>query len=68
MNETIRDTRAEGVYCHWETYPPDAMTVHQNILVIERVNGDQTVSRFECTRGEGLAIMSFLIYELNLLR
>ena len=54
------ETRPEGVYCRWETYPPEALTTHDNILVIERVNGDSTVSTFNCTRGESKAILEFL--------
>jgi hypothetical protein len=53
--------RAEGVYCHWESYPPDTPGIENNILVIERVNGDGSVSTFSCAQGcESDAIREFL--------
>jgi hypothetical protein len=57
--------RAEGVYCHWESYPPDTPGIEDNILVIERVviervSGDGTVHRFECDRRESDTIREFL--------
>ncbi len=54
------DPRLEGVYCHWETYPPGAQLSRDNIFVIERVNGDSTVERFSCARSETRAIKAFL--------
>ena len=62
MSELVLDrTRAEGVYCHWETYPPEVPTIHDNILVIERVNGDCTVDKFTCARSESKDILEFLL-------
>lgn len=52
--------RSEGVYCRWETYPPDSAMVPGNILVIERVNGDCTISSFSCARSEASTIYRFL--------
>lgn len=54
------DQRAEGVYCHWESYPVNTPGVENNILVIERVNGDSTVTTFSCSRSEAPSILSFL--------
>lgn len=53
------DERNEGVYCHWETYPLTS-GFNDNIFVVERVNGDATVSRFECARSEVSVIFRFL--------
>ncbi len=56
------DARAEGVYCRWETYPalPEASVLKDNILVIERVNGNGTVISFCCARSEADLVRSFL--------
>lgn len=55
------DQRPEGVYCSWVTYPP-GLTPNNNILHIERVNGDGTVTEFECARckRESDVILAFL--------
>lgn len=61
------DHREPGVYCHYETYPagpvPDAETgcIYNQQLVIERVAGNGTVSRFECSRNEASAILKFFL-------
>lgn len=56
--------REPGVYCHYETYPagpvPDQGQNNQQ-LVIERVAGNGTVSRFECSRNEAAAILKFFL-------
>lgn len=56
--------REPGVYCHYETYPagptPDQGQNNQQ-LVIERVAGNGTVSRFECSRSEAAAILKFFL-------
>ncbi len=53
------DRRIEGVYCRWEDeeYPH-----HSGVfgLVIERVNGDGTVSSFYCTDDEAEVIRKFI--------
>lgn len=54
------DPRPEGVYCHWESYPPNTPWIKDNILVIERVQGDGSVSRFTCARDESETIRLFL--------
>lgn len=54
------DPRAEGVYCSWESYPPDTPGINDNILHIERVNGDGSVSTFECADSEADVIAAFL--------
>jgi hypothetical protein len=59
-NTASPDPRPEGVYCHWETYPPTGSLIPNNILVIERVNGDGSVTRFTCAREEAAAITDFL--------
>lgn len=51
------DPREEGVYCRWEEYPAHSRNFS---LVIERVNGDGSVSRLECTRVESRVIAQFL--------
>jgi hypothetical protein len=59
----VRDERPEGVYCHWETYPPDPYNdgaMKDNILVLERVCGDQSVLSWECARSEAVTIQEFL--------
>jgi hypothetical protein len=43
--------RAEGVYCEWITYPPGFKKI-PNLLQIERVNGDCSVTRMTVTRDE----------------
>lgn len=58
------DERAEGVYCHWESYPPETPGIENNIFVAERVCGDATVARFECTRHETRALLKFLLPEI----
>jgi hypothetical protein len=57
---TAGDPRPEGVYLHFETYPPGAFISRDNILVLERVNGDATVSRWSCARSEAGVIKQFL--------
>lgn len=54
------DERPEGVYCSWVSYPPD--TPSDNIFHVERVNGDGSVTQFECARGdkESDVILQFL--------
>lgn len=52
--------RAEGVYCHWESYPADTPGIENNILIIERVNGDSSVTTFSCARSEVKSILAFL--------
>ncbi|MCU1324669.1 MAG: hypothetical protein JWN34_39 [Bryobacterales bacterium] len=52
-------TRREGVYCHWETYP-EQQHGKDNILVIERVAGNGTVTTFDCAREEAATIVAFL--------
>jgi hypothetical protein len=53
--------RAEGVYIHWETYPPGLSTLPTpNLCVIERVNGDCTVDTLTCTRNEAKVIADLL--------
>lgn len=53
------DSRSEGVYCKWESYPPNSGLI-DNILVIERVNGDNSISSFTCARSESKSILEFL--------
>jgi hypothetical protein len=60
VHASLQSPRAEGVYCHWESYPPDTPGIGLDTLVIERVNGNETVSTFECTRVESAAIKEFL--------
>lgn len=54
------DPRQEGVYCHWETYPPESPVERNNILVIEHVWGDGSVTRFQCSAEESDTIREFL--------
>jgi hypothetical protein len=52
--------RAEGVYCRWETYPEHS-GITDNTFVVERVNGDGSVSTWSCARGtESNVIARFL--------
>lgn len=55
-------TRGEGVYCHFETYPPESLMPYSknNLFVIERVNGDQTVTQLILTRAESKKVLEFL--------
>lgn len=54
------DERAEGVYCSWESYPPNTPGIENNLLLLERVTGNGTVETFTCTRDETQSIMDFL--------
>jgi len=47
--------RPEGVYCEWITYPPGFGPI-PNLLRIERVNGDCSVTRMTVTREEAAVI------------
>lgn len=64
----IKADRAEGVYCRFETYPADMdlSDVRNNILVIERIAGDSSITRFECARSEAWGIKEFLNRELGI--
>lgn len=59
------DQRPEGVYLHWRTYPADCAITPDNILVIERVNGGGSVSRFQCAREEAVDIWRWLAESLK---
>jgi hypothetical protein len=60
MSTAKRDTtRAEGVYPRWDTYPQKSV-LDRNILIVERVHGDCTVTEFSCTRNEAYKIRRFL--------
>jgi hypothetical protein len=48
--------RAEGVYCEWITYPPGGFEPIPNLLQIERVNGDCSITRVTVTRDEASVI------------
>jgi len=54
------DPRPEGIYCRWETEPPEGGPYSRKLLIIERVNGDQSVSKIVCTHAEAGAIREFL--------
>jgi hypothetical protein len=56
----VLDPRPEGLYCSWESYPRNTFGMSDNILVIERVDGDGTMTRFECARSETHVIFAFL--------
>ncbi len=51
---------AVGVFARWETYPPDGQS-KLNLLVIEHVNGDQTVSQLIITRRDAEALRQILL-------
>lgn len=53
------DPRAEGVYCRWESYPANSGQGN-NLMTIERVNGDGSVSSVTCTQEESKVIAAFL--------
>lgn len=60
--------RQTGVYVKlkWESYPPNTPGIEDNILVIEKVAGDGTLTTFECSRGtESEAIRKFLNDDFN---
>ena len=50
------DPRAEGVYCHWDTYPPEGGPYSRAVLTIERVNPNGSVSQLVVTRDEAKTI------------
>lgn len=51
------DPRAEGVYCRWDEYPTGSNIY---FLVIERVNGDGSVTTLSCTKREAAYIDEFI--------
>lgn len=51
------DPRSEGVYCRWDEYPTGS---NMFLLVIERVNGDGSVTTLSCTKREAAYIDEFL--------
>ena len=53
------DSRPEGVYCRWESYPANS-GMGNNLMTIERVNGDGSGSSMTCTRKESEVIANFL--------
>ena len=58
LDRMMLDPRPEGLYCSWETLSAP-FDVYE--LVIERVSGDCSVTRFSCTRTEAMAIVRFLM-------
>lgn len=57
------DPRAEGVYCFWETYPPQLHAFTARLLTIERVNGNGTVDRLSCTDEEADVVAAAIAAE-----
>jgi hypothetical protein len=53
------DDRPEGTYPQWETYPP-GYRPGNNLLIVERVNGNATVSRIVMPRSEALKLAKFI--------
>lgn len=50
------DPRPEGAYARWFTYP-EGKTGRNNLLMIERVGGDQSVSSVTLTRDEAETVL-----------
>lgn len=56
----MMDPRPEGVYCRWEKYPQPDLGYSGRLLIIERVNGDGSVTKFSCTPDEAKKIWQFI--------
>ncbi len=56
----MQDIRQVGIYPKWVTYPPNAMTVKNNLLMLEHVNGDGTTSNLAITRGDAAKLKEWL--------
>lgn len=57
MEKDFDFKRPEGVYCKWISYPPGGFEKN-NLLQIERVNGDCSVSTIVATRDEVKVILA----------
>lgn len=59
------DSRPEGTYPSWQTYPAGVAELRNNICLLERVNGDGSITQFSFPRDEAGALMHWLRAELE---
>jgi hypothetical protein len=57
--------RPEGIYCRWETYPPEGGPDSSRLLTIERVTGNATVEKIICTTDESVVVMESVAEEIG---